>query len=116
VIKAVATNSIEEVGGPSEPKTPHNADVEVSSESDEEVEEDEEDLVRFEDIMSVASCIVGALEHINFTQNIDWHALIARSSHKYKQFEFSVESSKTEYNLEPQTSMSIVSSEFEEYY
>jgi len=59
----------QDAGGPFEPKTSIHADVEDSRDSDKE-EEEEEDLVRFEDIISAASCAIDALEALRMSCNV----------------------------------------------
>jgi len=54
---------IAEVGGPSQaiPFTPQNTNIDISSDQSDE-DEDNEDLVRFTDIMDVADCAVDEFE------------------------------------------------------
>jgi len=111
----------EDVEEPSEPKTIVDADINISSNFE---DDDEEDLVRFEDVMSVASCTADALEAPQLSHNISMASgnesfpfhLIEGVTHLRLLCELSPKSSETEYNSNRQTSISIVSPQFKDFY
>jgi len=67
VIATIATNQVEKVGGFFEAKTPIDVYMEVFSDS---IEEEEEDLVRFQDIMNAASHTTDSLETLKLSCNV----------------------------------------------
>ena len=78
-------------------------------------DEEEEDLVRFEDILSAASRAADALDVSMHNRNTNWPShLVASFTRKRKRAEFSPESFETEYSSEPGTHTSIVSPEVHE--
>jgi len=114
------------VGGPSKPNTPTHVVIEDSSNINKEEENEkevEEDLVRFEDVMSVASQTVDALEDPKLSQNISDSSgkssfpfyLIQRVIHLCPHHMLSPKSSGTECSSKPQMSISIISPEFEDF-
>jgi len=112
---------VEDASGPFEPKTPVDVDMEVSSDS---IDEEEEDVVRFEDDLNVVSCVANALEAPKLSQNVSeasesegfpFH-LIQDVTHPHLHYKLSLESFKIEYSSKPRMSISIVSPEFEVFY
>ncbi len=106
---------VQEVCGPSRPKTSIDEEEEVSSDSQDEEEEDQ-DLVRLEGQKKSNYPTSDTLVLSKLSRNTNWPGhLIVGYTHKRKRPEFSFESSETEYSLEPQVSLSIVSLEFEDF-
>jgi len=116
-LKAVVES--EDVGGPLEAKTLADVDVEISREL-----EEEEDLVRFEDIISGNSCTTNSLEAPRFRRNVSElnrnesfsFYLIQKVMLMRPQHQLSSESLETKYSFELQMLISIVHLEFEDFY
>ena len=99
--------------GPSQGPTLHNPNVDVSSDSEEEEQVPEKDLVSFGDVMDAAERAVDAFESSVMSRVSDIRARSRRHFARLVEIQFqsgrrmSPESSETEYSSEPQTSITV---------